>query len=68
MKKFRVECNYGSKYFDEAVDAVAYYNKCKAKHRDVEIWIVAYCYCDKLKRVAAVQELLDYSCTALPKS
>jgi len=63
MERFRVECNFGSKYFDEAVDAFAYFEKCKKKNRNVGIWVISLCYIKKTKRFSASQELLDYSFT-----
>ncbi len=67
MKRYRVECNFGSRYFDDAVAAFAFFKKCKSKHLDVEIWLVCYCYKEKHGRYCAVQELLDYAFTNLPK-
>lgn len=67
MTKYRVECNFGSKYFDCAVKAFGYFSKCKAKNRDVELWLVSYGYNKIIKRYAAAQELLDYSNTNFPK-
>lgn len=67
MHKFRVECNFGCRYFDNASKALKYFNKCISRHLDAEIWLVAYAYCDKSRRLVATQWLLDYSPTALPK-
>lgn len=67
MQKYRVECNFGSRYFDRAADAFAYFKHKKAKNLDVEIWLVIYCYSEKDNRFAAMQELLDYSSTTMPK-
>lgn len=67
MYKYRVECNYGSRYFDCAAKAMAFYNRKKARNLDVEIWVVSYYYSDKTNRFAAVQELLDYSSSNMPK-
>ena len=36
--KFRVECNYGSKYFTNEAEALRYYHKCKRKPVNVELW------------------------------
>ena len=36
---YRVECNYGSKYFDNERKAIRYYCKQEAKGLDVEFWI-----------------------------
>ena len=67
MKRYRVECNFGCKYFDNAAEAFAYFKKCKTRNRDVEIWLVTYCYLEKANRISATQELLDYSLSNLPK-
>ena len=67
MQKYRVECNYGSRYFDNATKAFAFFKRKVALNRDVEIWLVVYQYSISLKRFAATQELLDYSSTNMPK-
>lgn len=67
MTKYRVECNYGSRYFSNATKAFAFFKKCKDRNLDVEIWIVTYCIDEQVKRYSATQELLDYSFTNLPK-
>lgn len=67
MKRFRVECNFGSKYFNNAAEAFSYFEKCKSKNRNVGIWIMSLCYIKKSKRVSVTQELLDYSFTNLHK-
>lgn len=67
MQVFRVECNFGSRYFDTAVKAFAYFKKKKAKNLDVEIWLVKFTCSPKTGLYSATQELLDYSSTALPK-
>lgn len=65
--RFRVECNFGCRYFDKIDKAYWYFNKCKTKHLDVELWFVKYGYDFTKKRYTATQELLDYSSTYLPK-
>jgi len=67
MTVYRVECNFGSKYFECLFAAVAFYKKCKAKNRDVELWAIDYFRSKKTNRYQAVQELLAYSNTNLPK-
>ncbi len=67
MRMYRVECNFGSKYFETATKGFAYFKKKKAKHLDVEIWLVNYSYSQKTNTYSATQELLDYSSTNLPK-
>ena len=36
---YRVECNNGSRYFDDEIKAIQYYNKQERKGYKVEIWI-----------------------------
>lgn len=67
MKKYRVECNYGSRYFADAAQAFTFYKRKKARNLDVEIWLVTYCYDRSAGRFSAAQELLDYSLTKMPK-
>lgn len=67
MQMYRVECNYGSKYFETATKSFAYFKKKKTKHMDVEIWLVTYVYSQKTNTYSAIQELLDYSSSNLPK-
>ena len=38
MIRYRVECNFGSRYFKDNEKALKYFNKCKEKHLDVELW------------------------------
>lgn len=68
MKRYRVECNYGSRYFDNADKAIAYYRRKCRQHLDAEIWIVLYDCPYGSDTVKAFQELLDYNGTKLPKS
>ncbi len=68
MQRYRVECNYGSSYFDTAVKAFAFYNKKKAQNLDVEIWLVTYDYSKPSNRYSATQELLEYSFSKFPKT
>ena len=65
--RFRVECNFGCRYFDTVEKAKRYFNRCKSKHLDVELWLVEYGYDFLKKRYSATQELLEYSSTYLPK-
>ncbi len=67
MRRFRVECNFGCRYFQDIKKARKYFDKCEAKHLDVELWLVHYGYCPVYKRVLAMQELVFYSGTSLPK-
>ncbi len=64
-QKYRVECNYGSRYFDCAAKAFEYYKQKKSLNMDVEIWLVTYIRNDS--GYATRQELLDYSSSNMPK-
>lgn len=63
---YRVECNFGCKYFINQDQAKAYFNRKANKHLDVELWHVSYCCCGG-KTICATQELLAYSGTSMPK-
>lgn len=67
MKRFRVECNFGCKYFKEVSKARKYFQKCIDRHLDAEIWFVAYYFDEVQNRYFAGQVLLEYSPTSLPK-
>lgn len=67
MQKYRVECNFGSKYFTEASKGFAYFKQRKSRNLDVEIWLVNYTYDSENNNYSAKQELLDYSSSNLPK-
>ncbi len=67
MKQYRVECNFGSKYFNNAAEAFSYFEKCKKRNRNVGIWLMTLCNLQKHNRVSVTQELLDYSFTKFPK-
>ena len=40
MQRFRVECNFGSKYFDDIFNARRYFYKCIERDLQVELWKV----------------------------
>ena len=42
MIRYRVECNFGCRYFNDPDKANKYFEKCKSRHLDCEIWLVAY--------------------------
>ncbi len=69
MQRYRVECNFGSRYFPDLEKAGKYYNKCKSKHLDAELWLVNYIYCfdEDEDRVLASQLLIEYSGSHIPK-
>ena len=45
MQRFRVECNFGSKYFDDIFNARRYFYKCIERDLQVELWKVTYHHC-----------------------
>jgi len=63
---FRVECNFGCRYFTSMKKAYAYFSKCCAKRLPVEIWWVHYEYDDFADMYFATQDLLDYANSDLP--
>lgn len=65
MQRFRVECNFGCRYFTELVKACRYFNKCRKKQLDVQLWLVNYYYCLEVDRYYATQELMAYCGTCL---
>lgn len=65
-KRYRVECNFGSRYFKDSKKAENYFNKCMEKSLDAELWLVTYLYCPLLDKFAADQELLEFTGTRLP--
>jgi hypothetical protein len=57
--KYRVECNFGSKYFADEKRAFIFYNYKKAQGHAVEIWLVKTETTPTLW--ATTQVLIDYS-------
>ena len=57
MQRFRVECNFGSKYFDDIFNARRYFYKCIERDLQVELWKVTYHHCAAKKEYSAKQEL-----------
>ena len=51
MQRFRVECNFGSKYFDDIFNARRYFYKCIESDLQVELWKVTYHLCAEKKRI-----------------
>ena len=66
MQRFRVECNFGCRYFKDRAKAQRYFDKCMDKHLVVELWLVTYRYCPVLEKFSATQDLLAYAGTRLP--
>lgn len=60
LKRIRVECNFGSKYFDDAKKARKYFYQCVAKQVFVEVWLVEYERYPKSKEYIARQELIAF--------
>ncbi len=60
MKKYRVECNFGSKYFEDAARAFAFFHKCRGMNYPTEVWLVSCRYLKPQGRYSVKQELLDY--------
>lgn len=65
MQRFRVECNFGSKYFDDIFNARRYFYKCIERDLQVELWKVTYHLCTAKKEYSATQELMEF-CGYLP--
>ena len=61
MTEYRAECNFGSRYFANAADSIAFFKRKQAKNLDTEIRFADYRYAEKIGRYTAKQELLDYS-------
>ena len=59
MQRFRVECNFGCRYFKDIVKAQRYFEKCKSKHLEVELWQVSYLYCPLLERLRSLSDPLS---------
>lgn len=60
MQKYRVECNFGNKYFSNMYKAYGYFFECIDKDLPVMLWRTAYKFCPKLNRYIAKQELIEY--------
>lgn len=64
---FRVECNFGCKYFKDPEKATAYYERKANKGLDVELWLVTLCIMPKTHVYKAKQVLLDATPSAFRK-
>lgn len=64
---YRVECNFGSKYFNTLEGAVSYFERKVNKGFDAELWLIKYIYCPRNKIYSASQKLLGYSAALLAK-
>lgn len=61
MKKYRVECNFGSKYFSNMNKAYEYFFECMDRNLLAELWRITYKFCPALNRYLARQDLIEYS-------
>ena len=66
MKIYRVECNFGCKYFKCKDEAFNYFEKCKIKCCNVGIWLMTLSKSKLSKQILASQKLLNYSFTHFP--
>ena len=62
--RLRVECNYGSKYFDDVGKAQAYFTGTVAEEKDVELWLVRYTVTSK--GMVVEQKMIDCYTTFEP--
>lgn len=58
MGKYRVECNFGSRYFTDIGKLNRYLKMCSEKRLDFELWQVGYVYLVKEKRYVSAQILI----------
>ncbi len=56
--KYRIESNFGSKYFDDEKAAVAYFDYLMARKLDAELWLVCLHYDADGDLEKGVQKLL----------
>jgi len=57
---YRVECNHGSRYFTNGIEAFAYFQKmCRHGQISVELWLIVKEVTEKLFSVR--QELIAYN-------
>ena len=62
--RLRVECNFGSKYFEKKKKAQAYFNGKIAEGKDVELWLVRYTV--TRKGMVVEQKMIDCYTTFEP--
>lgn len=63
--RLRVECNFGSKYFDDAKEALAYFKSKAEQGKEVELWLKRYLYSPK-GGIEVVQKMLDCATSFQP--
>lgn len=66
-KYYRIECNYGSRYFAEIDKASAFFRRKQSKGLNVELWEVTLCVTFKGEVCFAKQKLLVATPSALRK-
>lgn len=64
---YRVECNFGSKYFKTLDKARKYFEYKVSLDFDAELWLVKYKYNSRNEICSASQVLLGYSAIVLSK-
>jgi len=60
MQFYRVEYNFGSRYFEDLDDAKAYFDSRAGGNFDVELWVVKYGVCKQDGHPCAIQKLLAF--------
>lgn len=66
-KYYRIECNYGSRYFAELDKAAAYFRRKQSKGLNVELWEVILCSTTNGEICFVRQKLLIATPSALRK-
>ena len=66
MQRFRVECNFGCRYFKDIVKEKKYFKKGGDNNWDGELGEVSYLYCPLLKNFSARQDFLPFPGTRYP--
>lgn len=66
-KYYRIECNYGSRYFAEIDKASAYFRRKQSKGLNVELWEVILCRTTNNEICFVRQKLLIATPSALRK-
>ena len=67
MKIYRVECNFGSKYFKCKDETFNYFQKCKNKCCNVSVWVMTLFKSKLTNKMKATQKMIDYSFTNFPE-
>lgn len=67
MKIYRVECNFGCKYFKCKDEAFNYFQKCKNKYCNVSVWLMTLSKSKLCNKFKATQRMIDYSFTHFPE-